>query len=116
MGGVESRGQLHPGIAQVVFRPHFRIEFRPSRNWPDPGPSICRTAAPWRRSPLHSGTGGEFRGQGTHTGDAGDETIQYSRHRAESAMDRGERPASRPFLAETEYLAKGDHGLDWRAR
>src|SRR5260370_27685828 len=109
MGRAKSRRQLHSGTARVVLRPHFRREFRPSRNWPDPGPSVCRPAAPWRLDPLYPGTSGESRGQRTHRWDAGVETLEYSLHLAESTVDRGKRPAIRPFLAKTEHFAKGRH-------
>src|SRR3989454_11204834 len=109
MGGAESRRQLHPGATQVVVRSFFWREFGPSRNWPDPGPAVCCPTASWRRHPLRSGTGGEFRSQGAHCRDAGDETVEYSRYRAPSAMDRGECPAGRAFLVEIEDVAEGPH-------
>ncbi len=43
------------------------------------------------------------------TWNARNETVEYSRHLAASAMDGGKRPASRAFLVEIEYLAEGCH-------
>src|SRR5260370_28043838 len=111
MGRAESRRQLYLGIAQIVFRPHFRLELRPSRNWPLSGPSVCRLAAAGRLDHLYPGTSGEFRGQRTHQWDAGVETVEYSLHLAESTVDRGKRPASPSLLATTNHFTQGLHSL-----
>src|SRR5260370_1940585 len=109
MGRAESPRQLYLGIAQIVFRPHFRLELRPSRNWPLSGPSVCHLAAAGRLDHLYPGTSGEFHGQRTHQWDAGVETVEYSPHLAASPVDRGKRPATRSFLAKTEHFTKGRH-------
>src|SRR5258708_33708133 len=109
MGGAESRRQLPHGAAQVVVCSLFRRDFRPSRNWPDPGPSVCRPAAPRRFHTLCPGTRGELRRQRKQPGNARNETLEFSRHLAASAMDGGKRPASPAFLVVIEYLAEGCH-------
>jgi len=86
----ESKCRFHGGDPQEPSGPDFRSQFRPRRNRPYPGPSICRASAQGRDGLAHSGPIREPGRQTTHYRHVRDQAGRCPGESDAGTVDRGQ--------------------------